>query len=92
MNSLAAFAFNDDVAEKQMHGDVDRTDALTHDNRLIIPDDFAFVIGHFVIINGQFVRENGIPIAGNPACYKCMSHSGICILGAKILKIYDICK
>ena len=84
MDGLAAFAFNDDVAEKQMHGDVDRTDALTHDNRLIIADDFAFVIGHFVIIDGQFVRKKCIPFAGNPACNKCMSHSGICILGAKI--------
>ena len=84
MNCLAAFAFNDNVTKEQVHGDVDRTDALTHNNRLIIADDFAFVIGHFVVIDGQFVRENGIPIAGNPACNKCMSHSGICILAAKV--------
>ena len=63
MDSLAALALNDYIAEEQMHRDVHRTDTLAHDNRLIVADDFAFVLGYFVIIDDYFIRENGIPIA-----------------------------
>lgn len=56
MNGLAAFALYDHIAEKQMLADAHTAYPFTHDNRFVIADEFAFVIGYFVIINRQFVR------------------------------------
>ena len=74
MDGLAAFALYDHIAEKEMLADTDTANPFSHDNGFIVADEFAFVIGHFVIINRQFVWENGVPIAGDPACLKFVFH------------------
>ena len=81
MNDLAAFAFDNHVAKKKMLADTDAADAFAHDNRLVVADQFAFVVGHFVVVNNQFVGKNGVSVAGDPARLKFVSHS-----------IFKICK
>ena len=75
MDGLAALALDDHIAEQQMLADADAADALAHDNRLVIPDEFAFVISDFVVLNNQFVRENRVPVAGYPASLKFVFHN-----------------
>ena len=74
MDSLATFALDNDVAEEQMLADADTSYALAHNDGFIVADEFAFVVRHFIVLDDQFVRKNGISIAGYSTCLECVSH------------------
>ena len=77
MNGLTAFAFDDNIAEQQMLADADTSYALAHNDGFIVSDEFAFVVRHFIIFDDQFVRKNGISVAGYSTCLECVSHCGL---------------
>ena len=74
VDGLTSFALDDDIAEQQMLADADASNALAHYDGLVVADEFAFVIRYFIVIDGQFVRENSVSIAGNAAGLKCICH------------------
>ena len=77
MDSLAAFALDDNITEEQMLADADTTDTLAHNDGFIVSDEFAFVVRHFIVLDDQFIRKNGISIAGYSTCLECVSHCGL---------------
>ena len=91
MHDLASLALYDHVAEKQVLADTDAAYTFAQNDGLVVTDEFALVVRYFVIVNDQFVRENRIPITGNSAGLKFVSHSSL-NLSAKVQHFGELCK